>query len=126
MDTLLVYGGECVKERRPLGDAHALDLRTMTWRVVSHSDEGDGSIDSRDVPTPRSEHVACAFGDDGVLVFGGAGASHRCLGDVWLITVSSGRCGAAASGAVSGADPRVGGVGAAWFLGRRRASGIEV
>ena len=25
-----------------------------------------------------------------MLVFGGAGASHRCLGDVWLITVSSG------------------------------------
>ena len=92
MDTLLVYGGECVKERRPLGDSHALDLRTMTWRVVSHSDEGDGSIESRHVPVPppRSEHVACAFGDDGVLVFGGAGASHRCLGDVWLITVSSG------------------------------------
>ena len=60
LDTLLVYGGECVKERRPLGDAHALDLRTMTWRVVSHSDDADadGSI----VPTPRSEHVACAFG----------------------------------------------------------------
>lgn len=117
VDSLLVHGGEDPRRpRRPLGDAHVLDLETMAWRVVcsdgserldEETDDGEtvrasngasgwnGTLNpnpksKRPNPVARSEHAACAWSDDRVIVFGGVDASGRCLGDVWLLDVADG------------------------------------
>ena len=123
VDSLVVHGGEDPRHpRRPLGDAHVLDLETMAWRVVcsdgseswmdEETDDGEtvretdrasngasGTLNGtlnpnptskRPTPVPRSEHAACAWSDDRVIVFGGVDASGRCLGDVWLLDVAGG------------------------------------
>ena len=99
VDSLLVYGGEDPRRpRRPLGDAHVLDLETMAWKVVCsqtdpsgrtrENDDGETNLGTRALslndrgPSPGSEHAACAWSDDRVLVFGGVdgpvGASGTC------------------------------------------------
>lgn len=117
VDSLLVHGGEDPRRpRRPLGDAHVLDLETMAWRVVcsdrserlnEETDNGEtvrasngasgwnGTLNpdpksKRPTPVARSEHAACAWSDDGVIVFGGVDGSGRCLGDAWLLDVADG------------------------------------
>ena len=106
VDALLVHGGEDpARSHRPLGDAHVLDLETMAWKVVcsdgsasrEENDEGEtnrgtraSNGSKRPRPVARSEHAACAWSDDRVLVFGGVDASGRCLGDLWLLDVSTG------------------------------------
>ena len=117
VDSLLVHGGEDPRRpRRPLGDAHVLDLETMAWRVVcsdgserlnEETDNGEtvrasngasgwnGTLNpnpksKRPTPVARSEHAACAWSDDRVIVFGGVDASGRCLGDAWLLDVADG------------------------------------
>lgn len=103
VDALLVHGGEDpAHPHRPLGDAHVLDLETMAWRQVACSDgsasnEGEtnrgtyqANGSKRPMPVARSEHVACAWSDDCVIVFGGVDASGRCLGDLWLLNVATG------------------------------------
>uniref|UniRef100_A0A7S0ILC1 ACB domain-containing protein n=1 Tax=Micromonas pusilla TaxID=38833 RepID=A0A7S0ILC1_MICPS len=107
VDALLVHGGEDpAHPHRPLGDAHVLDLETMAWNVVcsdgsapsrGETDKGEtnrgtraSNGSKRPRPVARSEHAACAWSDDRVLVFGGVDASGRCLGDLWLLDVSTG------------------------------------
>eukprot|EP00899_Mesostigma_viride_P010163 jgi/Mesvir1/19148/Mv01171-RA.1 len=73
---LFVLGGES-KGRRLLADLHVLDLETMTWD--SPEVKGVG-------PSPRSDHLATAYGSRYMLVFGG-GSHTFCFNDLHLLDI---------------------------------------
>lgn len=87
-DTLVVFGGEDA-DRRYLDDAHALDLATMTWRVID-GPRNTGTIKGAP-PAPRAEHTAAAWGEDKLLVFGGTGASFKCFNSLHALDIRTGQ-----------------------------------
>ena len=89
-DALVVFGGEDA-HRTFLGDAHALDLKTMTWRAIEPGRDPGASQDPDATPSPRAEHVATAWGDDTLLIFGGTGASFKCFAGVHALDIRTGR-----------------------------------
>ena len=89
-DALVVFGGEDA-DRKFLGDAHALDLKTMTWRAIEPGPGASADADPDATPAPRAEHVAAAWGDDALLIFGGTGASFKCFAGVHALDVRTGR-----------------------------------
>lgn len=75
---LYMFGGEDSK-RRVLNDLNVLDLETMTWETV---------VASGVCPSPRSEHVATAYCDKYIFIFGG-GSHSDCYNDLHVLDLEN-------------------------------------
>jgi hypothetical protein len=83
--------------------------QTMEWSMV---------VTSGVIPEPRARHVACAVGDQYLLVFGG-GSTARCRGGLALLDTRTGEwaapaCEGAMPAARSGAAAAV--LGGCWYI----------
>lgn len=75
---LYMFGGEDSK-RRVLNDLNVLDLETMTWEVP---------VTSGACPSPRSDHVATAYCEKYIFIFGG-GSHSDCYNDLHVLDLES-------------------------------------
>lgn len=75
---LYMFGGEDLK-RRLFNDLNILDLETMTWKSV---------IASGACPSPRADHVATAYRDSCIFVFGG-GSHSDCYNDLHALDLET-------------------------------------
>ncbi|GAB4851249.1 hypothetical protein Ancab_030546 [Ancistrocladus abbreviatus] len=71
---LILFGGEDAK-RRKLNDLHMFDLKSMTWLPLHCRGPG---------PSPRSNHVATAYDDRLLYIFGGSSKS-KTLNDLYSL-----------------------------------------
>ena len=110
-DEFVLFGGEDRgRDRSYKNDAWALHVKTLRWRCVhagssrprdgsGKKNKGGNNAYSADVtttqseevvPRARCEHVACAWGDDQLIVHGGAGASSAgCFDDVFVLDLAT-------------------------------------
>ena len=75
---LYMFGGEDSK-RRVMNDLNVLDLETMTWETVDAS----GTC-----PSPRAEHVATAYCNKYIFIFGG-GSHSDCYNDLHVLDLEN-------------------------------------
>ncbi|KAG0568578.1 hypothetical protein M758_6G027400 [Ceratodon purpureus] len=75
---LYMFGGEDSK-RRVLNDLNILDLESMTWETV---------VASGVCPSPRAEHVATAYCDKYIFIFGG-GSHSDCYNDLHVLDLEN-------------------------------------
>lgn len=75
---LFMFGGEDSK-RRVLNDLNVLDLETMTWETP---------VASGVYPSPRSDHVATAYCEKYIFIFGG-GSHSDCYNDLHVLDLES-------------------------------------
>lgn len=78
-DKIVIYGGED-GHRRPLAEAHVLDLQEFTWRRIE--------VTSKQAPVARSGHAATLVNN--LLVIFGGGSVANCFNDLWVLDLSSG------------------------------------
>nr|XP_024395318.1 acyl-CoA-binding domain-containing protein 6-like isoform X2 [Physcomitrium patens] len=105
---LYMFGGEDPK-RRLLNDLNILDLETMTWEAVTAS----GAC-----PSPRADHVATAYRDKCIFVFGG-GSHSDCYNDLHALDLETMEWASVPTKGIS-PRPRAGHAGAThgdnWFI----------
>jgi acyl-CoA-binding protein len=75
---LYMFGGEDSK-RRALNDLNVLDLETMTWETV---------VASGVCPSPRADHVATAYCEKYIFIFGG-GSHSDCYNDLHVLDLEN-------------------------------------
>jgi len=75
---LYMFGGEDSK-RRVLNDLNVLDLETMTWETPAVSGV---------CPSPRSDHVATAYCEKYIFIFGG-GSHSDCYNDLHVLDLEN-------------------------------------
>ncbi|GAA5820360.1 hypothetical protein JCM11251_005592 [Rhodosporidiobolus azoricus] len=77
-DSIYVFGGRLVPTRTMVSTLYRLDLRSLTWTLLSPSPSTAAAPSSPDSPSPadtpqaRYFHSACAWGDK-LVIFGGEG-----------------------------------------------------